>query len=68
MPLPKREYNAVSAIADKIWQYRTGGNLTTLAKITTLLKQGSYSQAYGFTTITMYSWWQPGEIGCEYRI
>ena len=28
MPLPKREYNAVSAIADEIWQYRTGGNLT----------------------------------------
>ena len=24
MPLPKREYNAVSAIADEIWQYRTG--------------------------------------------
>ena len=25
----KREYNADSAIADKIWQYRRGGNLTT---------------------------------------
>jgi hypothetical protein len=21
-----------------------------------------------FATITMYSWWQPGEIGCAYRI
>ena len=32
MPLPKREYNAVSAIADGIWQYRTGGNLTIFDK------------------------------------
>ena len=24
----KRECNAVSAIADEIWQYHTGGNLT----------------------------------------
>jgi len=29
---------------------------------------GSYSQAYGFASITMYSWWQSGEIGCAYRI
>ena len=28
----KREYNAVSAIADEIWQYRTGGNLTIFDK------------------------------------
>ena len=27
MPLPKREYKAVSAIADEIRQCRTGGNL-----------------------------------------
>ena len=27
-PLPKRGYNAVSAVADEVWQYRTGGNLT----------------------------------------
>jgi hypothetical protein len=27
MPPPKREYNAVSTIADEIWQYRTGGNM-----------------------------------------
>jgi hypothetical protein len=32
MPLPKREYNAVSAIADGIWQYRIGGNLTIFDK------------------------------------
>jgi len=51
----KREYNAVSAIADEIWQYCRGGNLTILTKITTLQKQGSCSQAYGFATITMYS-------------
>jgi len=25
---PKREYNAVSAEVDEIWQYRTGGSLT----------------------------------------
>jgi hypothetical protein len=29
---PKREYNAVSAIADEIWQYRTGGDLTIFDK------------------------------------
>ena len=28
----KREYNAVSAIADEIWQYRTGGSLTIFDK------------------------------------
>jgi hypothetical protein len=32
MPPPKREYNAVPAIADEIWQYRTGGNLTIFDK------------------------------------
>ena len=30
--LPKREYNAVSAVADEIWQYRTGENLTIFDK------------------------------------
>ena len=36
-----------------------------LTKITILRrKAGSCSQAFGFTTITMYSWWQPSEIGC----
>ena len=29
---PKREYNAVSTIADEIWQYHTGGNLTIFDK------------------------------------
>jgi len=32
MPPLKREYSAVSAIADEIWQYRTGGNLTIFDK------------------------------------
>ena len=32
MPAQKREYNAVSAVADKVWQYRTGGNLTIFDK------------------------------------
>ena len=32
MPLPKCKYNAVSAIADEIWQYHTGGNLTIFDK------------------------------------
>jgi hypothetical protein len=27
----------------------------------------SCSQAYGFAIITMYSWWQSGEIGCAYE-
>ena len=31
-PLPKRKYNAVSAIADEIWKYRIGGNLTIFDK------------------------------------
>ena len=29
---PKHKYNAVSAIADGIWQYRTGGNLAIFDK------------------------------------
>ena len=29
---PKREYNAVPAIAGEIWQYRTGGKLTIFDK------------------------------------
>lgn len=32
MPTPKREYDAVSAAADKVWQYRTGENLTMFDK------------------------------------
>ena len=32
MPLPKCKYNAVSAIADEIWQYRAGGNPTIFDK------------------------------------
>jgi hypothetical protein len=32
MPPPKREYNAVPAIADEICQYRTGGSLTIFNK------------------------------------
>ena len=42
-----------------------------LIKITILRKadrEGSYSQAYGFATITMYSQWQPSQIGCAYRM
>ena len=67
MPPLKREYNAVSAIAGEIWQYRTGGNLTILDKdhdtaeegrSQVRQKQSSCSQAYGFATITMYSWWR----------
>jgi hypothetical protein len=65
-----RQNNAVSTIADEIWQYRTGGNLTIFGKhhdtaeADRRQKQGSCSQAYGFATITMYSWWQLSEIGC----
>ena len=32
MPPPKCKYNAVSAIADEIWQYRMGRNLTIFDK------------------------------------
>ena len=31
-PPPKREYIAVSAVADEVWQHRTGGNLTIFDK------------------------------------
>ena len=67
---PKCEYNTVSAIADEIWQYCTGRNLTIFDKDHDTAKEGrsqtalgSCSQAYGFATITMYSRWQPSEIG-----
>jgi len=40
MPPPKREYNAVSAIADEIWQYRTGGNLTIFDKVHDTAEEG----------------------------
>ena len=40
--LCQRKYNAVSAIAGEIWQYRTGGNLTILTKVTTLLRKADY--------------------------
>jgi hypothetical protein len=72
---PEREYNTISAIADEIWQYRTGGNLTIFNKDHDTAEEGrsrtalgSCSQAYGFATITMYSRWQPSEIGCAYRM
>jgi hypothetical protein len=29
---------------------------------------GSYNQAYGFATITMYSWWRPSEIKWRTKI
>ena len=29
--------------------------------------EGSCSQAYGFATITMYSWWQPSEMRTEFK-
>ena len=67
---PKRKYNAASAIVNEIWQYRTGGSLTVFDKdhdtaeegrSQVRQKQGSCSQAYGFATITMYSWWRFGE-------
>ena len=32
MPAQKREYNAVSAVADEVWQYHTGGNLIIFDK------------------------------------
>ena len=69
---PKREYNAVSAIDNEIWQYRTGGNLTifdkdhgTAEEDRSRIASGSCSQAYGFAN---YCWWQLSEIGCAYRI
>ena len=67
---PKREDNTISAersmkFGNIVWV----GTSRYLIKITTLRdREGSCSQAYGFATITMYSWWQPGEIGCAYRM
>ena len=37
---PKREYNAISSIADEIWQYRTGGNLTIFDKDHSTAEEG----------------------------
>ena len=37
---PKHEYNAVSLIADGIWQYRTGGNLTIFDKDHSTAEEG----------------------------
>ena len=31
-PPPKRKYNAVFIVADEVWQYHTGGNLTIFDK------------------------------------
>jgi len=70
MPPLKREYNTVSAIADEIWQYRTGGNLTIFDKDYDTVEEGRSRTAevlaakHTFATITIYSWWQLGEIGC----
>ena len=32
MPTQKRKYNAVSIVADEVWQYHTGRNLTIFNK------------------------------------
>ena len=40
MPPLKREYNAVSAIVDEIWQYCTGGNLTIFNKDHDTVEEG----------------------------
>ena len=44
---PKRKYNAVSAIADEIWQYRTGGTLTIFDKDQDTAKEGRSRTASG---------------------
>jgi len=67
IPPPKHKYNAVSAVADEVWQYRMGGNLMIFNKNhdtaeEVCQQQSSCSQACGFATITMYSWWQSSEI------
>jgi hypothetical protein len=40
-PLPKRGYDAVSAVADEVWQYHTGGNLTIFDKDNDTMKDRS---------------------------
>ena len=70
---PKRKYNAVSTERSmKFGNIVRVKTLRYLTKITALQRkadcEGSYSQAYGFASITMYSWWQSSEIGCAYRI
>src|SRR6266702_6495241 len=40
----QRKYNVASAIAGEIWQYCTGGNLTILTKVTTLLRKADCEQ------------------------
>ena len=60
---PKREYNAVSAINNEIWQYRTGGNLTIFDKDHDAAEEGRL-QTEAFATIATHSWWRPSGIGC----
>ena len=40
-PPPKRGYDAVSAVADEVWQYHTGGNLTIFDKDNDTMKDQS---------------------------
>ena len=64
----KRECNPVSAIADEIWQYHTGGNLTISDK------DDDSGSVNSFEVLTAKhgrslrflrtSWWQSDEIGC----
>jgi len=61
---PKREYNAVSTIADEIWQYRTGGNLTIFDKDHGTAEEGrsqvrQKQSSYGFATTTCTRFGEP---------
>ena len=64
-----------------IYEYNTGRNLTIFDKDYDTAEGsrsriasnspgsgGSYSQAYGFATITMYSWWRSSEIEWRTKI
>ena len=67
--------------AELYYEYSTGRNLTIFDKDHDTVEGsrlrialsspglgGSYSQAYGFATITMYSWWQSSEIKWRKKI
>ena len=70
---PKREYNAVSAERlTKFGNIVRVGTSRYLTKITTLRRKAARSNVLVAKRTAslqlLYSWWQPGEIGCAYRI
>jgi len=74
---PKREYNAVSAVTDEIWQYRTVETSRYLIKITILWRKANRKSARSKVLVAKHTaslqllciaGGNESEIGCAYRI